>query len=156
MNKVKEGSKAPDFISTDQNGKPVSLSKLKGKKVILYFYPQDNTPTCTEEACNLRDNHSKLKKKGFKVIGISPDSERKHQNFIKKFKLPFDLVADVDMKIIQAYGVWGEKNLFGRTYDGVLRTTFVIDEEGVVIKRIDNVKSKAHAQQILDELDLNN
>lgn len=155
MNKVKEGTKAPAFVGKDQNGKEISLEKLKGKKVILYFYPQDNTPTCNEEACNLRDNHTKLKKKGFRVIGVSADSMRKHQNFIKKFDLPFDLIADVDMEIIKAYGVWGEKTLFGRTYDGILRTTFVIDEQGVIVKRIDNVKSREHAQQILNELNLN-
>lgn len=155
MNKAKEGQAAPNFSAKDQDGKEITLNDLKGNKVILYFYPKDNTPTCTVESCNLRDNHEKLEKKGFKVIGVSADSERKHQNFIKKFQLPFDLIADTDLEVVKAFGVWGEKTNFGKTYDGIHRTTFVIDEKGVIVKRIDNVKSKEHAQQILDELHLN-
>lgn len=155
MNKAKEGKPAPDFVAKDQNGNEISLKSLRGNKVILFFYPQDNTPTCTVEACNLRDNQKKLEKEGFTVIGVSADSERKHQNFIKKFQLPFDLIADTDLEVIKSFGVWGEKTNFGKTYDGIHRTTFVIDEKGVIVKRIDNVKSKEHAQQILDELHLN-
>jgi len=154
MNKIKEGAKAPIVQVLNQNEKLVDLNSYKGQKLIVYFYPQDNTPTCTEEACNLRDNYSDLKKRGFTVVGISADSVKKHKNFIKKFNLPFDLIADTDRKVIDAFGVWGEKTTFGKTYDGIHRTTFVIDEEGTIVKRIDEVKSKNHAQQILDELGL--
>lgn len=154
MNKIKEGAKAPIVQALDQNEKLVDLNSYKGQKLIVYFYPQDNTPTCTEEACNLRDNYSDLKKRGFTVVGISADSVKKHKNFIKKFNLPFDLIADTDRKVIDAFGVWGEKTTFGKSYDGIHRTTFVIDEEGTIVKRIDEVKSKNHAQQILDELGL--
>ena len=147
---LKEGDKAPDFAIEDQNGKVVTLSELKGKKVILFFYPQDNTPTCTVEACNLRDNYSVLKKEGFLVYGISPDSHRKHKNFIKKFNLPFDLLVDKDLTLIKKYGVWGPKFFMGKHYDGLLRTTFVINEEGVIERVISKVVAKDHAQQILD------
>src|SRR6476661_2550790 len=123
---LKKGSKAPDFTVSDQDGNNVSLSDYKGKKVALFFYPKDNTPTCTEEACNLRDNISLLKKKGIAVLGISIDSVKKHKNFEKKFSLPFPLLADVDKKIVESYGVWAEKKLFGVTYMGILRTTFLI------------------------------
>ncbi|MEZ4720721.1 MAG: thioredoxin-dependent thiol peroxidase [Flavobacteriales bacterium] len=155
MKKAEEGKAAPKFVGKDQNGKDVSLESYKGKKLIVYFYPQDNTPTCTVESCNLRDNYKELKKKGFEVIGISADSMKKHQNFIRKFDLPFDLIADTELEIIKSFGVWGEKTTFGKTYDGIHRTTFIIDEDGRVIKRIDDVKSKEHAQQILDELNMN-
>ena len=147
--KLKEGDKAPDFEVKDQNGKTVKLSDFRGKKVVLYFYPQDNTPTCTVEACNLRDNYSALKSKGYEVLGVSPDSPKKHTNFIKKYSLPFTLLADQDNKIIESYGVWGEKTTFGKTYMGVYRTTFIIDENGKIERIIDDVKSKEHAEQIL-------
>ncbi|MEQ8684713.1 MAG: thioredoxin-dependent thiol peroxidase [Imperialibacter sp.] len=146
---LKAGDKAPDFEVSDQNGKTVKLSDFKGKKIVLYFYPQDNTPTCTVEACNLRDNYTTLKAKGYEVLGVSPDSAKKHTNFIKKFSLPFTLLADTDNKIIESYGLWAEKTTFGRTYMGVLRTTFIIDEKGIIERIIDDVKSKEHAEQIL-------
>ncbi|MDX1683641.1 MAG: thioredoxin-dependent thiol peroxidase [Saprospiraceae bacterium] len=151
MTHLKEGDKAPHFEGTIQSGKKVSLDDYKGKKLVLFFYPKDNTPTCTTEACNLRDNYSRLKKAGYEILGISPDSEKKHQNFIEKYDLPFDLLADTDQDMLNAYGVWGEKKFMGRTYDGVHRTTFVIDENGVIEDVIKKVKAKAHAGQILDQ-----
>ncbi len=152
MEKLAEGKKAPAFTAKDQNGETVSLSSFKGKKVVLYFYPEDDTPTCTEEACNLRDNFSLLKKAGIEVIGVSPDNEKKHKKFEQKYSLPFTLVADPEKKIIEKYGVWGEKQLFGRKYMGVLRTTFLIDEKGVIRKIFWKVKSKMHSQEILEAL----
>lgn len=148
---LKEGDKAPAFSSIDQDGNKISLSDFKGKKVILYFYPEDDTPTCTVEACNLRDNFTPLKKKGFEVIGVSPDDEKSHKKFANKFKLPFTLLVDADKKIINAYKVWGDKVLFGHHYKGVLRTTFVIDEKGNIEKIFRKVKSKTHTEQILGE-----
>lgn len=147
---LKAGRTAPDFTVNDQDGKPVSLKDYRGKKIALYFYPQDNTPTCTEQACNLRDNFSKLKKKGVVILGVSMDSERKHKNFEKKYTLPFTLLADTDMKLIKAYKVWGEKQLFGRNYMGILRTTYLINEEGKIDHVIEKVTAKDHAQQIID------
>ena len=132
---LREGDKAPAFSATDQNGKKVSLSDFKGKKVVLYFYPEDDTPTCTIQACNLRDNYSLLKKEGFTVLGVSPDDEKKHKKFEKKFSLPFTLLADPSHAILEKYGVWGEKELFGRQYMGVHRTTFVLDEKGYKISK---------------------
>jgi len=148
----KEGEKAPDFTAKDQNGNTVSLSDFKGKNVILYFYPQDNTPTCTNEACNFRDNYQSLLSKGFSVIGVSPDTEKSHKKFETKFNLPFPLIADPDRKIVEQYGLWAEKTTFGRTYMGVLRTTFVIDPKGNILKVIDKVESKNASQQVLDLL----
>jgi len=148
----KEGEKAPDFTAKDQNGNTVSLSDFKGKNVILYFYPQDNTPTCTNEACNFRDNYQSLLSKGFSVIGVSPDTEKSHKKFETKFNLPFPLIADPDRKIVEQYGLWAEKTTFGRTYMGVLRTTFVIDPKGKILKVIDKVESKNASQQVLDLL----
>jgi len=148
----KEGEKAPDFTAKDQNGNSVSLSDFKGKNVILYFYPQDNTPTCTNEACNFRDNYQSLLSKGFSVIGVSPDTEKSHKKFETKFNLPFPLIADPDRKIVEQYGLWAEKTTFGRTYMGVLRTTFVIDPKGKILKVIDKVESKNASQQVLDLL----
>ena len=142
-------SRIPSFQSQIQSGQSINSAELSIGKVILYFYPQDNTPTCTEEACNLRDHYAALIKAGFKLYGISPDSIRKHQNFIKKFHLPFDLISDPDLDIIKKFGVWGPKVLFGRAYDGVLRTTFII-EDGMIVKVIDEVKSKMHASQIME------
>lgn len=146
---LNEGDKAPNFKSKDQNGKPVSLSDFKGKKVVLYFYPEDDTPTCTVEACNLRDNYSLLKQKGLVVLGVSPDDEKKHKKFEEKFDLPFTLVVDKDKKIIDKYGVWGEKNLYGRKYMGLHRTTFLIDEKGIIKKIFKKPRSKMHSEEIL-------
>lgn len=144
-----EGKKAPAFKGKDQNGKPVSLADLKGKKVVLYFYPKDDTPTCTVQACNLRDNFGLLKKNGFVVLGVSPDEEKKHKKFEAKYDLPFTLIADAGHKIIDSYGVWGEKQLYGRTYMGLHRTTFLIDEKGVIRKIFLKPKSKQHTEEIL-------
>ena len=147
---LKKGDKAPNFEGLNQNGDSISLESYKGKKLALYFYPKDNTPTCTVESCNLRDNYSTLLKQGYEVLGVSPDSQKKHQNFIKKFELPFDLLVDNELKAHNAYGVWDEKTTFGKTYMGTLRTTFVIDENGLIEKVIEKVKSKEHHTQILD------
>jgi peroxiredoxin Q/BCP len=154
MTHLKEGDKAPDFSALNEKGETVNLSDFAGKKLILYFYPKDNTPTCTTEACNLRDNFEALQEKGFALLGVSPDSQRKHQNFIKKFELPFSLLADTDTKVIQDYGVWGEKQMFGKKYMGVFRTTFVIDEAGKIEKVFTKVKSAEHTQQILEAMAL--
>jgi len=150
MTTLKAGDKAPEFAGTNQNGNTVSLTDFKGKKVILYFYPKDNTPTCTVEACNLRDNYSDLIAKGFEVIGVSPDSKKKHQNFISKYDLPFTLLADTDHTIMNAYQVWGQKKFMGRIFDGVHRITFVIDENGMIERVFNKVKSKIHTEQILE------
>lgn len=147
---LQAGTKAPDFTVQDQNGKTLSLHDYKGKKVALYFYPQDDTPTCTKQSCNLRDNISALKKAGIQVLGISPDTAKSHKKFEKKFSLPFPLLADTDMKIIHAYDVWGEKTLFGRTYMGLHRTTYLINEKGRIDHVIDQVVSGNHAEQILE------
>jgi peroxiredoxin Q/BCP len=147
---LKEGNRAPDFKAKDQNGKIVSLKEFEGKKLILYFYPKDDTPTCTNEACNLRDNFSDLKKKGYVILGVSADEEKKHLKFIKKYDLPFQLLADVELKVIKAYDVWGTKQFMGKIYDGINRTTFVIDEKGKIEKIITDVKSKEHTEQILE------
>lgn len=146
----KENTKAPLFSAKDQNGNKVSLSDYKGKKVVLYFYPEDDTPTCTIQACNLRDNYALLKKEGFEVIGVSPDTEKSHKKFETKFKLPFTLLADTDHTILNKYGVWGEKQLFGRNYMGVHRTTFVIDEKGIIRKVFTRPANKAHAEEIVE------
>ena len=147
---LNEGDKAPPFKAKDQSGNLVSLSDFKGKKVVLYFYPEDDTPTCTQEACNLRDNFSLLKKKGFTILGVSPQDVSSHKKFAVKFELPFPLLADPDRKIIEAYGCWAKKKLFGHEYMGVLRTTFIIDETGRIEKIFRKVHSKKHTQQILD------
>jgi len=155
MGQLSEGDKAPLFKGKDQDGKWVSLEDFKGKKVILYFYPQDDTPGCTAEACNLRDNYEGLLSRGFAIIGVSPDNEKSHSRFRKKFHLPFSLIADPKKKIIEDYHVWEEKNLFGRDYMGVLRTTYIIDESGNIARIISKVNSADHTQQILDELGIN-
>ena len=147
--KLKIGDKAPDFTSVDQDGKSISLSDFKGKKVVLYFYPKDNTPGCTEQACNLRDNYALFKTKGYTILGVSVDSEKKHQNFIKKYELPFPLIADTDMTVVNAYGVWAEKSMYGKKFMGIVRTTFVIDEKGIITDIIEKVKTKEHTAQIL-------
>lgn len=151
MTHLKEGDKAPE-INTLVDGKEFKLSDLKGKKVVLYFYPKDNTPGCTNEACNLRDNHQSLIEKGFEVVGVSPDTEEKHHKFAEKYELPFTLIADPEKKIINDYGVWGEKNLYGKKSMGLLRTTFIIDEEGTIIKIFKRVKTKEHTEQIYKAL----
>jgi len=152
MAELQEGAPAPDFIAQNERGETVRLSDFRGKKLILYFYPKDNTPTCTVEACNLRDHYEELKAQGFEVLGVSPDSARKHQNFIGKHHLPFSLLVDPELKVIKAYGAWGKKKLYGREYEGVLRSTFVIDEEGRIEKIIRKVDAKNHAAQILETL----
>jgi len=151
MTTLKVNEKAPNFEARNQDGEMIKLSDYKGKKVILYFYPQDNTPTCTTEACNFRDNYSKLQKKGYEVIGVSPDSERKHQNFIKKFELPFTLISDKDLAVANAYGVWGPKKFMGKISDSIHRETFVINEEGIIEKIIEKVVSKKATDQVLEE-----
>lgn len=147
---LKPGDQAPGFEGTDQYGKSVSLAGLKGKKVILYFYPKDDTPGCTSEACNLRDNYQELRDMGFVVIGISPDNETSHQKFSSKYNLPFHLIPDPDKKIIRSYGAWGEKKMYGKSYEGVLRTTFVISEEGLIDLVISKVDVKNHTKQIIE------
>ena len=147
---LKEGDKAPAFSARDQNGKKVSLSEFNGKKVVLYFYPEDDTPTCTVQACNLRDNYGLLKKNGFEVLGVSPNDEKSHKKFETKFDLPFTLLADPDHAIIKKYGVWGEKQMFGNKYMGVHRTTLVINEKGVITKIFLRPKNKQHAEEIVE------
>ena len=149
---LKEGEKAPAFNGTDQNGDIISLDQYKGKKVILFFYPKDNTPGCTAEACNLRDNYSDILEKGLDVIGVSPDKEASHMKFIGKYDLPFKLISDPEKKILKLYNAWGEKKLYGRTYDGVLRKTFIINENQEIEKIIEKVKTKDHTNQIFTEL----
>ena len=153
MTHLKEGDKAPDFAVQDQHGKTVKLSDLKGKKVILYFYPKDNTPGCTKEACDFKSNYSDLKKRGYEVVGVSTDSVKSHQKFIEKFDLPFTLLADTEKEIVNAYGVYGEKKFMGRTYQGIHRTTFVIDEKGVIEKVIKKVDTKNSTQQVLEAME---
>jgi len=150
MTTLEPGQAAPNFKGQIQDGSEVSLSDYKGSKLILYFYPKDDTPGCTKEACSLRDDFDVLKDKGFKVLGVSPDGLKKHTKFIDKYKLPFDLLADEEKETLQAYEVWGPKKFMGREYEGVHRTTFVIDEEGNIEHVIKKVKTKEHAQQILD------
>ncbi|MCB9169385.1 MAG: thioredoxin-dependent thiol peroxidase [Flavobacteriales bacterium] len=147
----KVGGKAPELHGVDQDGVPVSLKDYAGRKLVLFFYPQDNTPTCTEEACAIRDGYARLRKAGYAVLGVSPDSPRKHTNFIRRFKLPFRLLADQDLRTIGSYGVWGPKKAFGREYMGVLRTTFLIDERGRIARIINEVTAKAHTDQVLEE-----
>lgn len=145
------GDQAPDFSSKDQNGETFTLRDLLGKKVILYFYPHDNTPTCTTQACNLRDNFEKIAANGYTIIGVSTDDEKKHRKFIEKFSLPFTLIADSDNKIHTLYQTWGEKKLYGKTYMGTLRTTFLIDEKGTITQIISKVVAKDHTSQILGQ-----
>ena len=152
MNIPKAGDKAPEFTSKDQNGNEVSLAQFKGKKVVLYFYPKDSTPGCTAEACDFRDNYQGLKKEGIEVLGVSVDDEKSHQKFITKYDLPFTLLADTDKNIVEAYGVWGEKNMYGKKYMGTNRTTFIIDEEGNIAHVISKVDTKAPTAQVLELL----
>jgi peroxiredoxin Q/BCP len=149
---LKAGDKAPAFTAQDQQGNTVKLSNYKGKKVVIYFYPKDDTPGCTKEACNFRDNYSLLKKKGIEVIGISTDSVKSHGKFVEKYELPFNLVADEEKQIVETYGVWGEKKFMGKTYMGTNRVTFIINENGIIehiITKVDNTNS---TEQILELL----
>jgi len=152
MNELSEGQKAPDFSANDQNGKPVSLSDLAGKNIILYFYPKDDTPGCTAEACSFRDNYESLLTQGFEVLGVSTDDEKSHLKFISKHSLPFSLIADTDKKIVEAYGVWVEKNMYGKKYMGVARKTFIIDKNGMIKKIIEKVDTKNSSAQVLEAL----
>ncbi len=149
MTHLKAGDKAPLFTGKDQHGNTISLSALTGQKVVLYFYPQDDTPTCTVQACNLRDNYALLKKHGFMILGVSPDDEKTHHKFETKYNLPFALIADPEHHIIDKYSVWGEKILYGRKYMGLHRTTFLIDEEGIIRKVFLKPRSKQHAEDII-------
>ena len=149
MTTLKVGDKAPEFSATDQYGKTVQLSDFKGKKLVLFFYPKASTPGCTMEACNLRDNYQTFLSKGYDVVGVSADSERRQLNFSNKQELPYSLLADEDKKVIMAYGVWGPKKFMGKEYDGIHRTTFVIDEEGKIEDVISKVKTKDHTAQII-------
>ena len=146
---LKEGDKAPEFEGKDQDGNKIHLSDFTGKKVVLYFYPKDDTPGCTAQACNLRDNYKNLLKQNYIVIGVSGDNEKSHKKFIEKYQLPFPLIADTDKKINELYGVWKEKSMFGKKYMGTVRTTFVIDEKGIIKEIIQKVKTENHAEQIL-------
>lgn len=152
MSTLEIGSKAPEIITKNQNGEKIKLSDFQGKKVILYFYPKDNTPGCTTEACNFRDNYQSLLKDGFEVLGVSIDSEQSHQKFIAKHELPFNLLVDEDQKIVNDYGVWVEKNMYGKKYMGTARTTFIIDEKGIILHIIKKVDNKNATQQIRDLL----
>ena len=143
------GDTAPDFTSTDQTGKPIKLSDYRGKKVVLYFYPKDDTSGCTAQACSLRDNYADLRAAGYEVLGVSVDNQKSHQKFIDKYELPFTLVADTNKQVVDAYGVWQEKSMYGRKYMGTVRTTFVIDENGIITDIIGKVDTKQHAEQIL-------
>lgn len=146
---LKIGDKAPAFVSKDEKGNEINLEKYIGQKVILYFYPKDNTSGCTAQACDLRDNYADLQQKGYVVLGVSSDNEKSHQKFIDKFELPFTLVADVDKSVHELYGVWQEKSMYGKKYMGTARTTFVIDEKGMIINIIEKVKTATHTTQIL-------
>ncbi len=150
MTTLQEGDKAPDFKEKNEIGEEMQLADFKRKKLVLYFYPKDSTPGCTVESCNLRDNYTLLQAKGFEVLGVSADGEASHQKFIGKHNLPFHLLADTDKKVLNAYGVWGPKKFMGRIYDGIHRTTFVIDEQGIIEKVFVKVKTKTHTEQILE------
>ncbi len=154
MTALKAGDKAPDFSGINQDGKKIKLGDFTGKKLILYFYPKDDTPGCTAESCNLNDNYNDWLEKGFEVVGVSPDGVESHQKFRKKFGLKFDLIADTEKEILQAYGAWGEKSMYGKKYMGVLRTTFVIDENGIIQEVFEKVKTKDHTNQILESINL--
>jgi len=151
MNTLKQGDKVPNFTVNDQDGNPVSLSDYKGKKLIVFFYPKASTPGCTAEACNLTDNYKALQDKGYEILGVSADSEKRQTNFKNKYNFPFPLLADEDKAVINAFGVWGFKKFMGKEYDGIHRTTFIINERGVISKIIEKVKTKDHASQILED-----
>ncbi|MEA3462415.1 MAG: thioredoxin-dependent thiol peroxidase [Bacteroidota bacterium] len=149
---LKEGDLAPAIRATDENGELITLEEYRGKKVVLYFYPRDNTPGCTAEACDLRDNYSQFIEQGFEIIGVSADSEKSHSKFKSKYGLPFRLISDVDRKVLQDYGAWGEKKMYGKSFLGIIRRTFIINEEGYVEKIIEKVKTREHSKQIFEEL----
>lgn len=149
MNTLKVGDKAPELHGVDQDGRPVSLRDYAGKKLVLYFYPKDDTPGCTAEACNLRDNYDALRKAGYEILGVSVDSEKSHQKFIGKYQLPFRLLSDFEKKTVEAYGVWVEKSMYGKKYFGTARVTFIIDENGIIERILDKVDTKNHSNQIL-------
>ncbi len=151
MNMLKAGDKVPEFSSKDQDGNTINLEDYRGKKLVVFFYPRANTPGCTAEACNLRDNYALLQENGFELLGVSGDSQKKQANFKNKYDFPFPLLADEDHTVIETFGVWGPKKFMGREYDGLHRTTFVIDEEGVIERVIEKVKTKDHAAQLLNE-----
>lgn len=151
MTHLEKGDKAPHFEGKDQNGKTVKLDDFKEQKLVIYFYPKDMTPGCTTQACNLRDNYDVLKKENIAIIGVSADDEKKHQKFIDKYDLPFPLIADTEKEVIKAFGVWGLKKFMGKEYDGIHRTTFLINEEGKVHDIIKKPKTKAHAEEILEK-----
>lgn len=154
MVKLKVGDKAPGFSGLNQEGKEIKLEDFTGQKLILYFYPKDDTPGCTAEACNFNDNLNNWLEKGYSVVGVSPDSVESHRKFREKYGLRFDLVADPEKEILQEYGVWGEKNRFGKKYMGVLRTTFIIDEDGIIQKIFEKVETKNHTEQIIKNLNI--
>lgn len=149
MTNLKAGDQAPDFSAPDQDGNEVKLKDFQGKRLVLFFYPKASTPGCTAEACNLRDNWEQFKKRGYEIVGVSADTQKRQKNFKEKYELPFPLLADEDRKVIDAYGVWGPKKFMGKEYDGINRTTFIIDEEGRILEVIEKVKTKEHADQIL-------
>lgn len=149
MKHLKVGDKAPEFEVKNEKGEVVKLSDFEGQRVVVYFYPKDNTPGCTAQACNLRDNYAEIRNEGIVILGVSADDEQKHQKFIEKFELPFQLLADVDKVLLNAYGVWGKKKFMGKEYDGIHRTTFVLDESHRIIGIIDKPKTKDHAAEIL-------
>jgi peroxiredoxin Q/BCP len=151
MSKLKEGDPAPAINAVDQQGEKITLEEYRGKKVVLYFYPKDNTPGCTAEACDLRDNYESFVSQGYEVIGVSADSEKSHRNFISKYKLPFRLISDVDKKVLKEYEAWGEKKMYGKSYMGILRKTFIINEDGIIERIIEKVNTKAHTKQIFGE-----
>ena len=150
MKTLKVGDKAPDFKVNDEDGNSISSKDYKGKKWVVFFYPKANTPGCTAEACNLRDNYKELQKEGYELLGVSADSEKRQKNFREKYNFPFPLLADEDKEVINAFGVWGPKKFMGREFDGIHRKTFIIDENGIITRVIDKVKTKDHAAQILD------
>jgi thioredoxin-dependent peroxiredoxin len=148
---LKVGDKAPAIFGIDQHGNQISMEQFKGKKIVLYFYPKDNTAGCTTQACSLRDNYQFMQKAGYEIIGVSPDSEEKHRKFIDKFQLPFPLISDPELKLIKSWDVWGEKQFLGRIYDGLIRTTFVINEKGIIEEVLTKIDTAEHAQQILKD-----
>jgi len=154
MTSLSKGDKAPEFHGLNQNNENVSLETFKGKKLIIYFYPKDNTPGCTAESCNLNDNYQAWLAKGYEVVGVSPDSVASHKKFADKFQFGFSLIADTEKEMLQAYGVWGEKSMYGKKYMGVMRTTFVIDESGIIVDIFEKVDTKNHTDQIIKALDI--
>lgn len=150
MNTLKVGDKVPDFSALDENGNTIKLSDYQGKKLVVFFYPRANTPGCTAEACNLRDNYAELRERGYELLGVSADSQKRQSNFKKKYNFPFPLLADKDHSVIDTFGVWGPKKFMGRTFNGIHRKTFVIDKNGIIVKIIDKVRTRDHAAQLLE------